>query len=53
MVTLLKKNQGITLIEVLVVIAILGILASIAVPSYQDMIERNRLKQAVESLADD
>ena len=53
MVTLLKKNQGITLIEVLVVIAILGILASIAVPSYQDMIERNRLKQAAESLADD
>jgi prepilin-type N-terminal cleavage/methylation domain-containing protein len=53
MLTLLKKNQGITLTEVLVVIAILGILASIAVPSYQDMIERNRLKQAVESLADD
>lgn len=35
------------------VVTILGILASFAVPSYQDMIERNRLKQAAESLKSD
>jgi type IV fimbrial biogenesis protein FimT len=47
------RDSGITLVEVMVVIAIIGILAAIAVPSYQDMIERNRLKQAAESLQSD
>ncbi|MDO9423975.1 MAG: GspH/FimT family pseudopilin [Methylobacter sp.] len=49
----MKKNRGVTLTEVMVVVAIIGILAAIAVPSYQDMIERNRLKQAAESLKSD
>lgn len=48
-----KQNQGFTLTEAIIVVAIVGILAAIAVPSYQDMLERNRLKQAAESLADD
>lgn len=44
---------GFTLIEALVVIAIIGILAALGVPSFQDMLERNRLKQVVESLKSD
>jgi type IV fimbrial biogenesis protein FimT len=48
-----QKKAGFTLVEVMIVIAIIGILAAMAVPSYQDMIERNRLKQAVESLKSD
>jgi len=47
------KNAGFTLLEAMIVVAILGILAAIAVPSYQDMIETNRLKQAIESFQSD
>lgn len=48
-----KYNVGLTLIELMVAISILGIVASMAVPSFQKMIERNRIKQAVESLLSD
>jgi len=43
-----RKKSGFTAIELLVTIAIVAILASIAVPSYQRLIERNRLKEAVQ-----
>ncbi len=49
----IKRIFGFTLLEVMIVIAIIGIIAAMAVPSYQDMIERNRLKQAVEGLKSD
>lgn len=47
------KNAGFTLLEAMIVAAILGILSAVAVPSFQDMIETNRLKQAVESFQSD
>jgi type IV fimbrial biogenesis protein FimT len=48
-----QKIDGFTLIEVLLGIAIIGVLAALAVPSFQDMLERNRLKEVVESLKSD
>jgi len=48
-----KQSLGFTLTELMITVAIIGILASIAVPSFQDMIERNRLKEAVEGVKSD
>jgi type II secretion system protein H len=45
----MKRINGFTLIEMMVVLAILGIVMSIAVPSYLDLIDKQRLKEATES----
>ena len=48
-----QKQIGFTLLELMITVTILGIIASMAVPSFQSVIERDHLKGAVEGLKSD
>ncbi len=46
----MKKMSGFTLIELMIVTAIVAVLAAIAVPMYQDSVKKSRRAEAVSAL---
>ncbi|TXH78075.1 MAG: prepilin-type N-terminal cleavage/methylation domain-containing protein [Thauera aminoaromatica] len=48
----MSKQAGVTLIELLIVVVVVGILTSIAVPAYTDHIVKGKIAQGVSALSE-
>lgn len=48
----INLQKGFSLIELMIVVAIIGIIASVAMPAYQDYVAKGKITEATSGLAD-